>query len=263
MTASASPGTLLVAGEEALGAPRDVVGDRRQARRVDQHDVAAAASTATRRRGTGSSSARSTVEVDLQGPLGAAEAQLDRRSLERRRGHPVDVAVAVPRDDAGALAGVGRRDLLADERVQQRRLAGLDLAGDGDAQRAVEARRAARGCGPRTAHAAPARPRRAAGGRTSSASPTVLTTPSLRRRRGGRPSSAAGARWPPRPRGRRSARLIPAACLARAASAAWIACCSVRSSSSGRSTKWSRISRCVLRMVSRECFCTMKQISSR
>ena len=82
---------------------------------------------------------RPTVEVDLQGPVGAAEAQLDRRPLEHRRGHPVHVAVAVPRDHAGALAGVGRRDVLPDEGVQQRRLPRLDLAGDGHAQRAVEA----------------------------------------------------------------------------------------------------------------------------
>ena len=55
--------------------------------------------------------------------------------------HPVGDAVAVPGDDPGALAGVGRRQLLADERVEQRRLAGLHLAGDGDPQRLVEAGR--------------------------------------------------------------------------------------------------------------------------
>ena len=51
---------------------------------------------------------------------------------------PVGDAVAVPGDDAGALAGVGRRQLLAHQGVEQRGLAGLDLAGDGDPQRLVE-----------------------------------------------------------------------------------------------------------------------------
>ena len=52
--------------------------------------------------------------------------------------HPVAQGVAVPGDDPGALAGVGRRELLADQRVEQGRLAGLDLAGDRHPQRLVE-----------------------------------------------------------------------------------------------------------------------------
>ncbi len=46
--------------------------------------------------------------------------------------------VPVPRDDLGALAGVGRREEFADERVEQGRLAGFHLAGDRHAQWLVE-----------------------------------------------------------------------------------------------------------------------------
>ena len=52
--------------------------------------------------------------------------------------HPVGDAVDVPGDDLRALAGVGRRQLLADEGVEQGGLARLHLAGDGDPQRLVE-----------------------------------------------------------------------------------------------------------------------------
>ena len=52
--------------------------------------------------------------------------------------HAVHVAVAVHRHDAGALGGVRRGDLLADQRVEERRLAGVELPGDGDAERSVE-----------------------------------------------------------------------------------------------------------------------------
>ena len=47
--------------------------------------------------------------------------------------------VAVPRDHPRALAGIGRGDLLAEHRVQQRGLAGLDHAGDREPQRLVQA----------------------------------------------------------------------------------------------------------------------------
>src|SRR5918998_3914849 len=46
--------------------------------------------------------------------------------------------VAVPGDDPGAFPGVGRCDLLAYQRVEQCRFAGLDLACDRDRQRLVE-----------------------------------------------------------------------------------------------------------------------------
>ena len=70
-------------------------------------------------------------EVDLDGAghpveragFGAAVAQVG--------GPRVGGAVGVPSDDPGALAGVGGRQLLADQGVEQRRLPGLDLAGDG------------------------------------------------------------------------------------------------------------------------------------
>ena len=75
---------------------------------------------------------------------------IDSRPLDRRRGSargrpvrrvqrdPRAGAVLVPGDDACALAGVGGGDLLADQRVEQRRLARLHLPGDGDPQRLVE-----------------------------------------------------------------------------------------------------------------------------
>ena len=47
---------------------------------------------------------------------------------------------AVPGDDPRALARVGRGDLLPHQRVEQRRLARLDLARDGDPQRPVQPR---------------------------------------------------------------------------------------------------------------------------
>ena len=52
--------------------------------------------------------------------------------------HPVAEGVAVPGHDPGALAGVGRRQPLADQRVEQGRLAGLDPARDRDPERFVE-----------------------------------------------------------------------------------------------------------------------------
>ena len=77
-------------------------------------------------------------EVDGDGAAVAGErhlAGLALRGLERR---PVGDAVAVPGDDPGALARVGGGQLLAHQGVEQRRLARLDLAGDGDPQRLVE-----------------------------------------------------------------------------------------------------------------------------
>jgi hypothetical protein len=77
-------------------------------------------------------------EVDADGAAVAGERHLARLALAGLERGPVGDAVSVPGDDAGALAGVGGRQLLADQRVEQRRLAGLDLAGDGDAQGLVE-----------------------------------------------------------------------------------------------------------------------------
>ena len=82
-------------------------------------------------------------EVDLQravlppeGEVGPGVARGVRPEVGR---HPVAEPVPVPRHDPRALPGVGRREPLADERVEQRRLAGLDAPGDGDPQRLVQA----------------------------------------------------------------------------------------------------------------------------
>ncbi len=53
-------------------------------------------------------------------------------------GHLRGRAVPEPGDDAGGLGGVGRRDLLADQRIDQRRLAGLERPGQRDAHRLVQ-----------------------------------------------------------------------------------------------------------------------------
>ena len=54
-------------------------------------------------------------------------------------GHPIPEPVPVPRHDPGALPGVGGSEALTDQRVQQRRLAGLHATGDRDAKRFIEA----------------------------------------------------------------------------------------------------------------------------
>ena len=43
-----------------------------------------------------------------------------------------------PGDDPGGLGGVGGRDVLPDQRIDQRRLAGLQRPGQRDADRLVE-----------------------------------------------------------------------------------------------------------------------------
>jgi hypothetical protein len=48
--------------------------------------------------------------------------------------HGGSVSVAVPGDDARAFTGVGRSKLFAEQRVDQRRLAGLDRADESDTQ---------------------------------------------------------------------------------------------------------------------------------
>jgi hypothetical protein len=44
------------------------------------------------------------------------------------------VAVAIPRDDARAFAGVGRGELFAEQRVDERRLSRLHRPHEGDTQ---------------------------------------------------------------------------------------------------------------------------------
>src|SRR3712207_7924893 len=59
-------------------------------------------------------------------------------TLFRSQRDPRREAVPVPGHDPGALPRVRRSDLLADDGVDQRRLAGLHHAGDRDTQRLVE-----------------------------------------------------------------------------------------------------------------------------
>ena len=78
-------------------------------------------------------------------PPSRRERQLALVAGRQRGGDAVADAVAVPADQPGALAGVGRRQPLADERVEQRRLAGLDPSGDRHPHRpAAAARRSPR-----------------------------------------------------------------------------------------------------------------------
>ncbi len=196
-------------------------------------------------------------------------------------------AVAVPGDDLGALAGVRRGDLLADDRVQQRRLAGLHHAGDGDAQRLVEPRRRARrACGaPRRRRGTRRRrrravraPRRARGRvtpepsrRCGSARATVAASVGLLRAPPSRaasgacgPVSIARARFvsaSTRSRSRRravtrlsrsAAYIVAAFCAASTESA------SERWCSSAIAVKWSRVVRCTIRRRSCSCLPTWK-----
>jgi hypothetical protein len=129
---------LVLAGGEEGGGPGGHVGRQRgDARRVDERHLA------QRRRGPLDDEARDVVgvgaaEVDGDGAPVARERHLPGLALRGLQRGPVGDAVAVPRDDAGALAGVGGGELLAHQGVEQRRLAGLDLAGDCDPQRLVE-----------------------------------------------------------------------------------------------------------------------------
>ena len=74
----------------------------------------------------------------MQPAVPAVDRQRNRRTDLRVHLDPRAVPVPVPGDDLRALPRVGRRDLLPDQGVEQRGLARLDLAGDGDAQRLVE-----------------------------------------------------------------------------------------------------------------------------
>ena len=80
-----------------------------------------------------------TVQVDVQRTVVAVEAKLPGGTTVGRVGEDlVGVPVVVPGDDAGALAGVGGGQPVADQRVEERGLAGLDASGDGDAQRLIQ-----------------------------------------------------------------------------------------------------------------------------
>ena len=80
-------------------------------------------------------------EVDRQLAVLAPERQVDAALGPQVGAHAVPEAVPVPRHDLGALAGVRGRQPLADQGVEQRRLAGLHPTGDRDAQRLVESAR--------------------------------------------------------------------------------------------------------------------------
>ena len=195
-------------------------------------------STRSRRRSVGHSTSTKLTSSTARGSRRncSSSAALRKRSsigspLVGRGRHPVEVAVAIRGDDAGALGGVGRGDLLADEGVEQRRLAGLDLAGDGHPQRSVEA-------AAQVVDSLLPRPNSGAGGVEqlvhlagevaavgASTVPRPLTT-HLRSRAGWRPSWRHGSSP-----GRRMDRRRPTRC---SRSAAAIACRSVTSSSPAR-----------------------------
>src|SRR5690606_23344166 len=78
-------------------------------------------------------------QVDVQRAAVAVEAKLPRGATGGGVGEdPVGVPVLVPGDDAGALARVGGGQPVADQRVEEGGLAGLDASGDGDAQRLLQ-----------------------------------------------------------------------------------------------------------------------------
>ena len=81
---------------------------------------------------------RQAAEVDVERAVLAPERELPGAGRPQLGDHPVAEGVAVPGHDPGALAGVGRREPLADEGVEERRLAGLHPARDGDPERLVE-----------------------------------------------------------------------------------------------------------------------------
>ena len=73
-------------------------------------------------------------EVDLQSSRLAAERTLLAAPVATVRDHAWRGTADVPGDQPGAFAGVGRRELLPDQGVEQRRLPGLDPSRDGQAQ---------------------------------------------------------------------------------------------------------------------------------
>ncbi len=127
----------LVVGQEVARAARVLVVDRRQPRRVDQRHV-------LQGRGRpldvepGHVPLGQVTELDVERAGVAGEGQLLLAAGRQLGGDAVADAVAVPADHARALTGVGRRQPFADEGVQQRRLAGLDPAGDGHSHGAVQ-----------------------------------------------------------------------------------------------------------------------------
>ena len=129
-------GPVGVAGEELLRLPGHRLRQRPHARRVDQGHPG--------QPGAGYLDAQLVQVVgaqvaEVQHERGAARFQAQRPGLGVARvgaGRRV-LAVRVPGHHAGALARVGRRDPLPDQGVEQRRLAGLDPAGDRHPQRLV------------------------------------------------------------------------------------------------------------------------------
>ena len=127
----------VVRGQHPVGPGGDVGRDRGDARRVQDGQVAEPA---------GRPADLDPVHV---GGGQLAEVDLERAALPRPRpGHRGPLqrvdhhlrgwALGVPGDDLGALARVGRGQLLAEQRVEQGGLAGLDLAGDGQPERPVQ-----------------------------------------------------------------------------------------------------------------------------
>ena len=131
-------GLLVVHREQVPGAPGQALRQRPDARGVDERRAA------QRPRGPGDHELIDLIggqaaEVDLEDAVVAGEAGLAGRAVERVDVDPVGVAVGEPGDDPGALPGVGRRQALPDEGVEQRGLAGLHPPGDGHPQRLVQA----------------------------------------------------------------------------------------------------------------------------
>ena len=77
-------------------------------------------------------------EIDRQRAVLTAEREVARAAGSQFGDDLVAEGVAVPGHDPGALARVGRRQSLADQGVQEGRLAGLDPAGDRHPQRLVQ-----------------------------------------------------------------------------------------------------------------------------
>ena len=77
-------------------------------------------------------------EIDRQRAVLTVEREVARAAGPQVGDDLVAERVAVPGHDPGALAGVGGGQALADQRVQERRLARLDPAGDRHPQRLVE-----------------------------------------------------------------------------------------------------------------------------
>ncbi len=129
---------LLVGGDEPGHALAERRGERADARGVDERH------RPERARRPGHQQAVDLIgeegaEIDVDGTVGPGEPELARFAADQLGPHLIGVAVAVPGDDPGALALVGGRQLLADQRVQQCGLARLHLAGDGDPERFAEA----------------------------------------------------------------------------------------------------------------------------